>query len=64
MFKILWLDFESYSEIPIKNSTHTYAENVDIILFSWAIDKDPVQVCERYHERKNSSLTPNRAQKS
>ncbi len=55
MSKILWLDLETYSEIPIKNAPHTYAENVDVILFSWAIDKDPVQVCERYHERKNSS---------
>ncbi|EJC5210363.1 DNA polymerase I [Salmonella enterica] len=44
MSKILWLDLETYSEIPIKNGTHAYAENVEIMLFAWAIDSDPVQV--------------------
>ena len=44
MSKILWLDLETYSETPIKNGTHAYAENVEIMLFAWAIDSDPVQV--------------------
>lgn len=44
MPKILWLDLETYSETPIKNGTHAYAENVEIMLFAWAIDSDPVQV--------------------
>ncbi len=44
MKNILWLDLETYSETPIKNGTHAYAENVEIMLFAWAIDRDPVQV--------------------
>lgn len=44
MSKILWLDLETYSETPIKNGTHAYAENVEIMLFAWAIDSDPVQI--------------------
>lgn len=44
MSKILWLDLETYSETPIKNGTHAYAENAEIMLFAWAIDGDPVQV--------------------
>ncbi|KMV67436.1 DNA polymerase I [bacteria symbiont BFo2 of Frankliniella occidentalis] len=44
MSKILWLDLETYSETPIKNGTHAYAENVEIMLFAWAIDTAPVQV--------------------
>lgn len=44
MSNILWLDLETYSETPIRNGTHAYAENVEIMLFAWAIDSDPVQV--------------------
>lgn len=41
---ILWLDLETYSEMPIKNGTHAYAEGVEIMLAAWAIDDNPVQV--------------------
>ncbi|MBT0723805.1 hypothetical protein HH682_04980 [Rosenbergiella sp. S61] len=44
MSKILWFDLETFSEVPIKNRTHAYAEDVEIMLFSWAIDTAPVQV--------------------
>ncbi|CAB4163657.1 DNA-directed DNA polymerase, family A, palm domain containing protein [uncultured Caudovirales phage] len=40
----LWLDLETYSETPIKNGVHAYAENVEILLFAWAIDDEPVEV--------------------
>ena len=40
----LWLDLETYSEVPIKNGTHAYAEGVEIMLFAWAIDDGPVSV--------------------
>ncbi|OKP02582.1 DNA polymerase [Xenorhabdus eapokensis] len=40
----LWLDLETYSEIPIKNGTHAYAEHAEIMLFAWAINDNPVQV--------------------
>ncbi|EOS92848.1 DNA-directed DNA polymerase, partial [Erwinia tracheiphila PSU-1] len=42
--KILWLDLETFSEVPIKNGTHAYAENVEVMLFAWAIDTAPVHV--------------------
>ncbi|MDC9598643.1 DNA polymerase [Xenorhabdus anantnagensis] len=41
---ILWLDLETYSEVPIKNGTHAYAEQVEIMLFAWAVNNNPVQV--------------------
>lgn len=40
----LYLDLETYSETPIKNGTHAYAENAEIMLFAWAIDDAPVRV--------------------
>lgn len=40
----LFLDLETFSEVPIKNGTHAYAEGAEIMLFAWAIDNDPVQV--------------------
>ena len=42
--RILWLDLETFSEVPIKNGTHAYAEGAEIMLFAWAINNDPVQV--------------------
>ncbi|WP_038265755.1 DNA polymerase [Xenorhabdus cabanillasii] len=44
MMDKLWLDLETYSEIPIKNGTHTYAEHAEIMLFAWAVNNKPVQV--------------------
>ncbi|KKF34362.1 DNA polymerase I [Erwinia tracheiphila] len=41
---MLWLDLETFSEVPIKNGTHAYAENVEVMLFAWAIDTAPVHV--------------------
>ncbi|MDE9437998.1 hypothetical protein KKI95_19350, partial [Xenorhabdus bovienii] len=40
----LWLDLETYSEIPIRNGTHAYAEHAEIMLFAWAVNNNPVQV--------------------
>ncbi|WP_232370276.1 DNA polymerase [Xenorhabdus lircayensis] len=40
----LWIDLETYSETPIRNGTHTYAEHAEIMLFAWAINNNPVQV--------------------
>lgn len=40
----LWLDLETFCDIPIKNGTHAYAEGVEIMLFAWAIDDGPVSV--------------------
>ncbi|HEM8492647.1 TPA: DNA polymerase [Citrobacter koseri] len=42
----LWLDKETYCEIPIKNGTHAYAEGVEIMIITWAIDDEPVQTID------------------
>ncbi|EAO4982281.1 DNA polymerase [Salmonella enterica] len=44
MMQKLWLDLETFSEIPIKNGIHVYAEGVEIMLFAWATDEGPVNV--------------------
>lgn len=44
---ILWLDYETYSDVPIRNGTHAYAESVEIILVAWAIDNGTVNVWDR-----------------
>ena len=40
----LWIDLETYSEVPIKDGTHVYAAGAEIMLFAWAIDDEPAQV--------------------
>ncbi len=44
MQDILWLDLETYCEVPIKNGTHAYAEQVEITVFAWALNDGPVHV--------------------
>src|SRR5216684_1908847 len=41
----LWLDTETYSEIPITNGTHAYAEKAEVLLLTWAVDDGPIR-CE------------------
>lgn len=40
----LYLDLETYSDVPITHGTHTYAQGAEILLFAWAIDDGPVSV--------------------
>lgn len=40
----LYLDLETYCEVPINHGTHAYAEKAEIMLFAWAIDDGPVSV--------------------
>lgn len=40
----LFLDLETFSEVPITNGTHAYAEGAEIMLFAYAIDDGPVKV--------------------
>lgn len=42
----LWLDLETYSEVPITKGTHRYAAQAEILLFAWAIDDGPVSVID------------------
>lgn len=39
----LWWDLETWSETPINDGAHRYAENAEILLFAWAVDDGPVQ---------------------
>ena len=40
----LFLDLETYSETPIKNGAHRYAEDAEILLVAFAWDDEPVEV--------------------
>lgn len=40
----LFLDLETFSETPIKNGTHAYAENAEVMVFAWALGEGEVQV--------------------
>lgn len=39
----LYLDTETYSEVPIKHGTYKYAENAEIMLFTYAIGDSAVE---------------------
>lgn len=47
----LWLDLETYSEVPIANGTHAYAAGAEVMLFAWAIDDGPVAVWDLTAEK-------------
>jgi len=40
----LFLDLEVFSEVPIQNGTHAYAEKAEVLLFAYAHDNGPVYV--------------------
>ena len=40
----LYIDLETYNETPINVGLHRYAETVEIMLFAFALDDDPVDV--------------------
>ena len=40
----LWLDLETYCETPIMHGTHRYAEDVEVLLFAYAVDDAVPQV--------------------
>jgi DNA polymerase len=39
----LWWDLETYSETPINDGAHRYAEKAEVLLFAWAMDDGPIQ---------------------
>lgn len=41
---ILFQDTETYCDVPIRNGTHAYAEEVEITVLAWAIDDGPITV--------------------
>ena len=44
MSNLLFLDLETYCETPIKNGTHAYAENAEVMIFAWALNDGKVHV--------------------
>jgi DNA polymerase bacteriophage-type len=42
----LYLDFETFSDVPISHGTHRYSERVDIMLAARAVDDGPVDVLD------------------
>ncbi len=40
----LWLDLETYSDVPITYGTHVYAAGAEVLLVAWAIGEAPAQV--------------------
>lgn len=40
---VLFLDTETYCPIPIKNGTHAYAAQAEVMIVTWALDDGPVQ---------------------
>lgn len=43
---IIYLDTETYSEVPITAGTYKYAENCQIIMWQWAVDDGEIHVSE------------------
>lgn len=41
----LFVDLETYSEVPIKNGTHAYAEKAEVLLFPYAIGEEGAVKC-------------------
>ena len=39
---MIWLDTETYSEVPIKNGTYVYAANCEVMIFTYAFNDGPV----------------------
>lgn len=42
----LYIDLETYCEVPIKYGTHAYAEKAEVLLFAYALGNGPVNVWE------------------
>jgi DNA polymerase len=47
----LWIDCETYSEVPIQHGTHVYAAGAEIMLCAWALDDGPVSVWDLTAEK-------------
>ena len=42
--KRLWLDFETFSTVPIRSGVHAYAEQAEIMLWAYGLDNGPAKV--------------------
>lgn len=41
---MIWIDFETFSTVPIKHGTYRYLESAEALLCAYAFDDQPVQV--------------------
>lgn len=46
---IFWGDTETFSPVPLAHGVHRYAEEVEIIISTWAVDDGPVRTEEGLH---------------
>lgn len=42
--KTLFCDLETYSNIDIRNGTYAYCEDVEVLIFAYAVDDEPAKV--------------------
>lgn len=54
--KILYYDTEDFSEVPLKNGTHRYAEYAEVILQSYAWNDGPVTVLEEFDPAQTQAM--------
>lgn len=52
----LYIDTETFSDIPLKHGTHAYAEHVDVMLVSYAINDEPARVWDVANEEMPQDL--------
>lgn len=53
---VLFLDLETYCETPIKNGTHAYSENAEVMIFAWALGDGPVHVEDLTNSEMSNDL--------
>lgn len=44
---MLWLDFETFSEVPIKHGTYRYAAACEVLIATYALDEGPIRLWDR-----------------
>lgn len=46
MTRVLFIDSETYSDVPISHGTYKYAERAEVMIVTYAFDDEPVQTLE------------------
>jgi DNA polymerase bacteriophage-type len=49
---MLWLDTETYCEVPIQNGTYKYTRACEVMIVTYAIDDGPVKLWDRTAEQR------------
>jgi len=48
----LYLDLETYSDVPITHGTHAYAEKAEVLIVAWAWNDEPAHWDHAYYYRR------------